>query len=421
MTCDLLVLARHALLGRPKERAFDAMTGKIGILFIFAQEGFGADSAVHADIIRHLDRERFDVHVACTSGDGKSVPASLAVFRQIPGISLRETRFAPSLGERSWQAGLNVLGSAVASSADFIALRQYVVKHGIRIIHSTERPRDSAYNIALAKLTGARSVVHVHVKWSQEYSPLARWAVQRADAVFSISQYVTRTLLDMGKPAQAISTVLNGIGTSKWDPTIDGQELRRELGIPSSALVLASVSRLFSWKGQRELLRAFALVRAVRKDTWLLIVGADALEVEGGSFTAELKALARTLKVEDQVLFTGARSDVPRVMAACDVFTLPSFEEPFGLVYLEAMAMQRPVIAIDSGGAPEVVLHGRTGLLSPQLDVPALAANILKLLEEPALRVAMGEAGRARVLAHFTAERMARDAGAAYERLLQTA
>jgi glycosyltransferase involved in cell wall biosynthesis len=394
---------------------------KVGVLFIFAQEGFGADGAVHADIIRNLDREKFVVHVACTGGDGTKIPDSLAKLREIPDIQLRVTRFAPSLGQRDFGAALRAARAMADCSRDFLALRKYVAVHGIRIIHSAERPRDAAYNVVLGKLSGARSVVHLHVKWSEDYSTLAKWAVREADAAFSISRYVTNALIRMGKPAASIHTVLNGIEVSNWNPEIDGAEVRREFAIPSEALVLASVSRLFSWKGQRELLRAFARVREAVPNVRLLIVGADAPEVEGTSFSEELKALARELRVEEHVVFTGARSDVPRIMAACDVFTLPSFEEPFGLVYLEAMAMRRPVIAVDNGGVPEVVEHGRTGLLSPPLDVPALANNILTLLRDRELRVEMGNYGRARVLEHFSAQRMAREAGEAYQRILSEA
>jgi glycosyltransferase involved in cell wall biosynthesis len=213
--------------------------------------------------------------------------------------------------------------------------------------------------------------------------------------------------------------VLNGIDPAKWDPAIDGSALRRELGVPLDALVLASVSRLFSWKGQRELIRAVALLKDEFPNLKLLIVGNDAVEVEGSSFSEELKTLAGSLGVLDRILFTGGRSDVPRVMASCDVFTLPSFEEPFGLVFLEAMAMRRPVAAVNNGGTPEVVEHGRTGLLSPPWDVPALAANIATLLRDPALRAEMGARGRERMLEHFTAQRMAREVGAAYERIVR--
>ncbi|HEY4103152.1 MAG TPA: glycosyltransferase family 4 protein [Polyangiaceae bacterium] len=394
------------------------MADKIPILFLHAQDGFGADAAVHADIIRQLDREKFEVHVACTGGDGRREPPSLEIWRSLPEIKLRPTRFAPSLGSKNVAALVRAVRSGAAFSGDFLALRKYVAQEGIRIVHSTERPRDASYNIALSKATGARSVVHVHVKWSKQYSLPARFGVARADAVFSISRYVTSTLLAMGRPASSIHTILNGIDPSKWDPAIDGNELRRELGVPADVLVLASVSRLFSWKGQRELIRAFALVHAVIENVRLLIVGADASEVEGGSFSDELKELASNLGVRQKVIFTGARSDVPRVMAACDVFSMPSFEEPFGLVFLEAMAMKRPVVAIDNGGTPEVVEAGETGLLSPPWDIAALAANLLTLLRDPALRARMGERGRARLLEHFTSQRMARDAEKGYEAVL---
>jgi glycosyltransferase involved in cell wall biosynthesis len=394
------------------------MPEKIGVLFLQAQEGFGADSAVHADIIRNLDRDKFIVHVACNAGDGQSSPPSLAIIERIPDIHVRHTRFAPSLGRRDWASLARGFGAAAAFSRDFISLREYVAREGIRIVHSTERPRDAVYNVALARTTSARSVVHVHVKWSNEYSKPARWAVARADAVFSISRYVTSTLVQMGRSASGIHTVLNGIETSRWDPSIDATELRRELGVPLDALVLVSVSRLFSWKGQRELLQALALVRQELPNVCSLIVGADAGEVQTGSFTEELKALSRALRLEDAVILTGPRSDVPRLIAACDLFTMPSFEEPFGLVFLEAMAMKKPVIALDNGGTPEVVEHGLSGLLSPPRDIPALARNIITLLKDRELRLRMGEYGRRQVLERFTALRMARDAGEAYERVL---
>ena len=396
------------------------MSGKVGVLFIFAQDGFGADAAVHSDIIRNLDRDKFEVHVACTDGGGDRVPDSLAILRTIPNLRLRPTRFAPTLGQRDPQAILRALRLAGTFSADFVALRQYIRRERIRIVHSTERPRDAAYGVTLAKFAGARSVVHVHVKWSHEYRALARWGVQRADAVFSISRYVTGTLLDMGKPEAEIHTVLNGIDPSKWDPELDGSDVRRELGVPTDALVLASVSRLFSWKGQRELLRAFAQVKKeLNRNLRLLIVGADAREVEAGSFTSELKQLSRTLGIEQDVIFTGPRADVPRIMAACDLFTMPSFEEPFGLVFLEAMAMRKPVVALNNGGTPEVVEHGRSGLLSAPQDIPGLASNILRLLSSAELRRSMGDYGRASVLERFSARRMAEDTARAYDQVLK--
>jgi glycosyltransferase involved in cell wall biosynthesis len=395
------------------------MRDKIGVLFLHSQNGFGADSAIHAHLMRYLDRDRFDVHLACSRGDGTGTPPSLSRFQQIPDVRVRPTHFAPGFRHRSRAAVLRQFRSAAAFPVDVASLVRYIRRHRIRIIHGTDRPRDAVYAVTLGKVTGARSIVHVHVAWSNGYSGPAKWGVRSADGVFSISRFVTDTIVGTGTPRQRVYTVLNGIDATRFDPQLDGRAVRRELGVPERAPLLASVSRLFGQKGQRELLQAFAVVRREVPDAWLLIVGADALEVHGGSFTAELKALAQDLGVTDRVVFTGERSDIPRIMAASDLFTMPSREEPFGLVYLEAMAMRKPVVSLDDGGTPEVVEHGRSGLLSPYRDVAAFAANVVTLLKDASLRVRMGEYGRERVLTYFNAQRMARDAGQAYEALLE--
>ena len=105
-------------------------------------------------------------------------------------------------------------------------------------------------------------------------------------------------------------------------------------------------------------------------------------------------------------------------MAAADLYSMASFEEPFGLVFLEAMAMKRPVVALASGGTPEVLEHGEQGLLSAPGDIEGLAANLLALVRDPARRARMGESGRRRVEALLTSARMARDTAEVYRRVL---
>jgi glycosyltransferase involved in cell wall biosynthesis len=394
------------------------MRDTTSVLFLHSQNAFGADSAIHAHLARHLDRKRFTVHVACSRGDTSGIAPALAKFRHIPDISLRPTDFAPGFRHRTLKVILRQLPAAAAFPFDFAALARYVRREGIRVIHSTDRPRDAAYAIALSKVTGAKSVVHVHVEWSEFYSAPAKFGVRHASGVFGISRFVTDSVVATGTPRERVYTILNGIDPSGWDPTTDGSAVRRELGVPPNAPLLASVSRLFAQKGQRELLQALARVRREIPDVWLLVVGADAVEVHGGSFTSELRALARELGVADRVIFTGGRSDVPQIMAACDVFSMPSVKEPFGLVFLEAMAMQKAVVAINDGGTPEVVEDGKCGLLAPARDIEALARNIVVLLKDPGKRAEMGAYGRSRVLDYFNAERMARDAGDAYDAVL---
>lgn len=394
------------------------MADRIPVLFIQSQAGFGADSLIQAEIVRHLDRRKFEVHVACTRGDRGSPPVSLQKMREIPDIHLRETDFVPGLTRRTLEETLRGFRAVLSFPSEALSLVQYIKRNNIRILHCTEKPRDAVYAVALGKLTGAKSLVHVHVKWSNEYTLPARTAVRHADAALAISAYVRDTIVDMGKPAASVYTVLNALDASGWDPELDGGEVRRELGLAADAPVIASISRLFSWKGPTQLLEAAALVVKEFPALRVLIVGADEVYVHGGSYTAELKALAERLGIQQNVIFTGHRRDAARILAACDLFTMPSFEEPFGVVYLEAMAMRRPVISIDNGGTPEVVSHGEDGLLSPPWDVPRLADNIAGLLRDPDRRRRMGEHGRQRVLDYFNPERMARETGDVYERML---
>jgi glycosyltransferase involved in cell wall biosynthesis len=396
-----------------------ARRSKVNVLFLHSQTGFAADSAVHELIMRHLDRDRFTVHVACPAEDGGQTPPALARFLELADVHVRPTRFAPGFRHRKRDEIFAQLRSAAMFPPDLVGLAGYVASRRIHLIHGTDRPRDAVYGLGLGKLTGARSIVHVHVAWSLGYSAPAKLGVRRADGVFAISRFVADTVVATGTPRTRVYTVLNGIDVSAWNPALaDGDGVRREFGIPRDAPLLASVSRLFAQKGQRELLRAMAKVRREIPDVRLLVVGADAVEVHGGSFTAELRKLAAELGIADRVVFTGPRSDVANIMSACDVFALPSFEEPFGLVYVEAMAMRRPVVAVNNGGTPEVVEHGRSGLLSDQGDIDALASNLVTLLRDRALREKMGEYGRARVLAQFSADRMALDAAAAYDDVL---
>jgi hypothetical protein len=165
-----------------------------------------------------------------------------------------------------------------------------------------------------------------------------------------------------------------------------------------------------------ELLRAVALVKREYPNVRLAVVGSD--YSADGSESQKLKAHVRELGLGENVLFTGQRSDIASLLAACDVFSLPSLHEPFGLVFAEAMAMKRPVVALSSGGTTEVVEHGKCGLLSSPGDINALAANLLRLVGDPALRTQFGEYGRARVEEHFTPQRMASDFEKIYASML---
>jgi glycosyltransferase involved in cell wall biosynthesis len=397
------------------------MCARTGVLFLNSPERPGADTWVQMLIMRHLDRARFDVHVAVPPGTAAQPSGSLEVLRTIPDLHLRSTDFGPSLSHSTKLHKLAALPAFAPMLASLGGLIRYIRQRGIRVIHASDRPRDAVSCVLLGMASGAKSVVHVHVKCDDWMSAPVRWAMRRTDALVAISKHVERSFEVFGVAQEKRHTVLNSIDPGQWDFTRDGRPARAEFGIPAEAPVLISVSRLFHWKGQVELLRAFALARREFPEARLFIVGEEDKTAGAARphYLAELQALTKELGQEGHVIFTGKRADVAALLAASDIFSMPSFEEPFGLVYCEAMAMKRPVVALNNGGTPEVVDHGQAGLLASPGDIPALAANMVTLLRDPALRARMGAYGRQQVETRFSPRRMAGDFEELYLSLLR--
>jgi glycosyltransferase involved in cell wall biosynthesis len=382
----------------------------VGMLFMQSQAFFGADSAIHAELMKYLDRTAVEVHVAVTTQE----PANLAVsaprrLAAIPNVHLRPTSFGPSIHGISRADRARRLVGGVRVVPSLLGLASYVRRHRIRIIHCTEKPRDALYGVLLGKLTGARSVIHMHVGYDDWLARSVKWSLGQADGLVAISEFVAGSLASAGYARERIHVVFNALDASGWDPGLDGTAVREELGIPGAAPVVGIVSRIFKWKGHAYLVEAMAEVARQLPEARLIIVGEDDPRADpgSGSFRAQLETRARELGITRNVLFTGFRTDVPRLMAALDVFAHPSWEEPFGMVFLEANAMRKPVVCWASGGAPEVVVNRETGLLVERGSVPGLAAALMTLLSDRALREHMGDAGRRRVLEVFTPQRMA--------------
>jgi glycosyltransferase involved in cell wall biosynthesis len=146
------------------------------------------------------------------------------------------------------------------------------------------------------------------------------------------------------------------------------------------------------------------IVQQHNPDFSLIILGEGDQEV--GGYVSKIKKLVEASGLEKQIIFAGHRPNVMEILASCDLFALPTFEEPFGMVFIEAMSMKKPVVALASGGAEEIIDNGKSGLLSQPNDIDAFAKNILTLMSNPKKRTRMGEYGRIRVESLFSVERM---------------
>jgi glycosyltransferase involved in cell wall biosynthesis len=222
----------------------------------------------------------------------------------------------------------------------------------------------------------------------------------------AISDAVARQLAEAGARAERIAVVPSAVDPAALHPQRAREAVRAELGANAGEPCLLTAAALVERKGIDVLLRALARLFAEDGPATLWIAG-------DGPERGALEQLARELALGDRVRFLGARRDVPDLLAACDVFVLPSRHEGLGVAALEAMAAGRAVVASGVGGLAEAVAHERTGLLVPPDDPPALAGALARLLGDARLRERLAAAGPARIAERHLASHMVE----AYERL----
>jgi len=216
-----------------------------------------------------------------------------------------------------------------------------------------------------------------------------------ADHVNAVCHFSARSLSEKdGFAPGRIQVIENGVDLPRYAHNHDQRTLRLSLGLDPDRRYVTTVARLHPVKDHHTLLRAFATVARARPDADLLLVG-------DGELRHDLERLAVELDIAQRVRFLGVRDDVAQLLLASDVFALTSLSEAASITLLEAMACALPVVVTAVGGNPEIVRDGIDGLLAPRGDAPAIAAALLRLLNDTALARALGQSGAERVQASF--------------------
>ena len=245
---------------------------------------------------------------------------------------------------------------------------------------------------------GSDSVpIVAHVRQEIEPAKVRRYGLDRVDAVIAISRQVEASLIAGGVSRSNVQTVYSGIDLSQKPLTDDSHAIRRMIGVSEEAVLVGTVANLFPRKGYEVMLRALpAVVRAVPSVQYV-IIGSDDRDYAG-----RLKRLAQELKIADRVHIVGFQDPVQPFLAALDLYVHPALMEGFGIAVVEAMAMGKAVVATTTGGLPEVVSQGETGLLVPPGDAESLAAAVVALLEDNVRREQMGRSGKMRAQERFS-------------------
>jgi glycosyltransferase involved in cell wall biosynthesis len=325
--------------------------------------------------------------VICAKGRG---PLGDAIRRA--GVDLVELNLGPSMMSRDF---LRCVGEAAA------ALRA----HRVSIIQYFEWRAGTIALLAARRVGGCR-VVAARRSVPKERGPQRVWAevVMRAADRIVVNAELLRP---SGRAGERTHVIPSGVDTERFRPTADRSEAKARLGLGVTRPLIGTVGRLEPRKGTATLLEALAVLRAAGHDAGLAVVG-------DGPLRSELVASAERLGIAPHFSMLGDRSDVCEILAALDLFVLPSRTEGMSNALLEAMAMELPVVATAVGGTPEVIADGRTGLLVPSDDAPAMAGAIARLLEDAALATRLGGAARQTVEERYDARSMVRRLEAVY-------
>ena len=246
-----------------------------------------------------------------------------------------------------------------------------------------------------------------------------RFACRLADHILVNAEAVRQWLTAEGYDPTRISVIRNGLDLSRFTPGAHDTALRRELGVPDRAPLVAMLSRLSRLKGVEDFLDAAATVAQRFGEAHFLVIG-DNIDPDGSRYRRELESRAARLGLQKRVIFTGFRLDVPRLLSAVSVSVLPSLSEGLSNTILESMAAGAPVVATRVGGSPEALEDGVDGLLVPPRDSAALSRAIGWVLEHPEAARDLGRRARARVAEEFSLARMIRETECLYARLLES-
>ncbi len=350
---------------------------KYNIVFFIDGLGMGGAERLMVPILRNLSREHF-----------------------APRVCAFQIRNGNPVAEDLCALGIPVDLLPIPYLRDLTALpRLYKYLKTVKadLVHTQLEFADILGNIA-AKLLRLPSVSTIHTMPSQEmkikskvHQDIEFFSLRNfCDLTISVSEEARQFYLGISKaPQSTLRTIYNGIDLDNFANLDYGREratVRREFGVPSDAKLLTTVAVLRELKGIQFMIRALPAILLADPSVYYLLVGE-------GSYREALEEEVDKVGVKDRVIFTGQRNDIPRLLAASNVFVLPTLTEALPTVLAEAMAARLPIIASAVGGVPEMVTDGQNGCLVHPSEPQELSQACIALLADIEKQKSMALAG----------------------------
>ena len=367
---------------------------RVRVVYLTHTLGVGGAEELILNMVSRLSRERFDPIVCCF----ENPPGPMGTEIANQGIQVVPLGIAP--GWRHPLAWWTIVST-------LRRLRPQIV-HTF-LLPASLYGRSAAWVAGVPIIVGTEVNIYDRKQW--HHIVAERMLARVSACVVASAESVKRAYVrQLGIAPGSVRVIYNAVNWNKLKASRTPDEIRREFGIPADRTLVGVVATLQDKKGHRVLLDAFAATPGLA-DVRLMLVG-------DGTLRGSLEAHATMLGIRDRVTFCGTRRDLGDLLAAMDIFALPSLWEGLPLALILAMGAARPVVATGIAGIPEAVTDGKTGLLVPPGDSAAIGAALARLCADPAERRRMGHAARESVRDRFGADAYTRSVTDLYEELL---
>lgn len=374
----------------------------INLLYVITKLELGGAQKQLLSLIRHSKKERFCLFLF-TAKEGLLLPEALSISRLI----VKKSRYL--------ECSLNPLKDLLA----LFEIYNFIKNNNIDIVH-THSSKAGILGRWAAKLAKVKVIIHTVHGWSfNDYQSslrriffifLEKITAQFTHRLIVVSNYDKQKGLDnrIGKDDKYIP-IHYGINYTEFD--IREQGIRKELGIDTKDLVVAMISCLKPQKSPQDFIKLAYLVNQTMPQVKFILVG-------DGLLRKRIEKLINRLNLQNNVILTGWRWDISRILSATDIFVLTSLWEGLPISVLEAMASSKPVIATHTGGVAEVVVEAKTGFLTTAGDIKNISKRLIMLLRDEGLRKEIGQNAKSSLDFKFNLENMINQTHDLYNNLI---
>ncbi|HTQ04336.1 MAG TPA: glycosyltransferase family 4 protein [Polyangiaceae bacterium] len=301
-------------------------------------------------------------------------------------------------------------------------LRELVFAREIDLIHVVDSGPSLIFGTLLSLASRTPLVIHFHSiprLWSPKKRIVLKAISNVAGAIVGVSEFV-RTGIEqyIGIRPSLLTCVPNGVDVSRFTPEVDGTAMRRALGFKEGSIAVIEPARFWLLKGQKDLVRAAAIARKQNPAIEVALIGWDDTTNTAAGYRSEIEELIASLGLKDVVRCYEPSARAQEIHAAADIVCLPSIDEPFGLVAIEAQASGRAFLGAASGALTEIVEDGVDGVLAAPNAPEKLAEALVRLAADAPLRAALGARGRVRACRDFDKALLAKRFVAIYRAVL---